>query len=229
MGQAIADATAETTEAEVVALITRTSRPPAAGDVLIDFSLPEGSAKALQWARENGAAFVSGTTGLDDGFFSQLEQASQEIAVLHATNMSPGVAVLRTLTRVASAALPRAFQPEITESHHRHKRDAPSGTAKSLIEDVLSARPNLAVKPGRDGETGPRNPDELGVHAIRGGDVIGEHTVHFFGEGERIELTHRATDRAIFARGALAAALWIHGREPGRYTMDDVLGLRGLG
>ena len=229
MGSAIVAAAAETREAEVVAQISRASRPPDSGDVVIDFSLPGGAQTALAWARSNQAAFVSGTTGLDDAFFAELDQAAHEIPVLHATNMSVGVAVLRALTRLAAAALPSAFQPEITESHHRHKRDAPSGTAKSLIEDIVVSRPDLRVQAGRDGAAGPRGANELGVHALRGGDVVGEHSVHFFGEGERLELSHRATDRRIFARGALSAALWMHGQAPGRYSMDDVLGLRSVG
>ncbi|MFT6399950.1 MAG: 4-hydroxy-tetrahydrodipicolinate reductase [Bradymonadia bacterium] len=225
MGQAIDLVVAAAEEATVVARAGRGGLLRADADVVVDFSLPEGAQAALAFAVAHGAAFVSGTTGTDESFTRELTAAAVTIPVLQASNMSLGVAVTRALTRLASAALPAEFQPEIVELHHRHKVDSPSGTAIALARDVEGARTATEVNHGRSGACGPRTPNELGVHGVRGGDVVGEHTVYFFGEGERIEITHRATDRAIFARGAVTTALWLSGQPPGVYTMDDVLGL----
>ncbi len=193
-------------------------------DVVVDFSSPTGFDDALAYAQRNGCAFVSGSTGVTEEALATLDVAAQEIPVLWAANMSLGVAVTRALVRQAAAALPASFAPEILELHHRHKADAPSGTALALAGDVAGARTARLVH-GRQGQVGARHTEELGMHAVRGGDVVGEHTVYFFGDGERVEITHRATDRMVFARGAVAAALWLVGRTPARYTMDDVLGL----
>lgn len=225
MGRAVRSVLDEHADAQVWGKYDRDGALPEDADVVIDFSLPGGARDALAWAVENNVPLVSGTTGVGDDYFDALDEAATRIAVLHATNMSVGVAVLRALTRLAAAVLPAEFQPELTEVHHRHKRDAPSGTANSLIEDVIGARPELRVRAGRDGDVGPRAADELGVHALRGGDVVGIHRLHFFGDGEHIELAHTATDRMIFARGAVLAAVWLFGRGPGRYSIDDVLGL----
>lgn len=226
MGRSVRGVLDEHASAEVCGTYDVNEVEPGPADVVIDFSLPDGARDALAWARTHGVPLVSGTTGVGDDYFAELDDAASEIAVLHATNMSVGVAVLRALTRMAAAALPAEFQPELTEVHHRHKRDAPSGTARSLLADLRAARPELRAIPGRDGDTGPREPSEVGVHALRGGDVVGIHRLHFFGEGEHVELAHTATDRTIFARGAVRAALWLRGRPPGRYSIDDVLGLR---
>ncbi len=227
MGRAIDSVVAASDGATVVARTGRTGLKSAEGDVVVDFSLPEGAAGALEFAQANRIGFVSGTTGTNAAFSERLADAAKTIPVLHASNMSLGVAVTRAVTRLAAAALPAEFQPEIVELHHRHKVDSPSGTALSLASDVASARPATHVTHGRSGACGPRDAAELAVHGVRGGDVVGEHTVYFFGEGERVEITHRATDRIIFARGAVAAAMWMVGKGPGIYTMDDVLGLAG--
>lgn len=225
MGQAIDAVAGATRDALVVDRAGRTGSGHVDADVVIDFSLPAGAEAALEFAVASGQAFVSGTTGTGEAFSRKLASAATTIPVLHASNMSLGVAVTRAATRLAAAALPREFQPEIVELHHRHKVDSPSGTALSLAADIAASRPETEVNHGRTGASGPRGPQELGVHGVRGGDVVGEHIVYFFGDGERIEITHRATDRRIFARGAVAAALWLAGRPPGLYTMDDVLGL----
>jgi 4-hydroxy-tetrahydrodipicolinate reductase len=144
--------------------------------------------------------------------------------VLWAPNTSIGVHVLKDLAAAAARALGPGFDVEIVESHHRAKIDAPSGTAVALVAAVKAAREGLREVRGRDGDVGPRKDDEIGVLAVRGGDVIGEHTVMFLGQGERIEITHRATSRDLFARGALRAATFLAGKPAGRYTMADVLG-----
>lgn len=225
MGRAIRNASASDPTVDVVACVGRGAPPEPGGDVVVvDFSSPEGFDRALAWSRANGAPFVSGTTGLSESQLAALDAAATDIPVLLAPNTSLGVAVTRALVRAAAAALPTSFEPEIVEVHHHRKVDAPSGTAVALAEAIETARDVKRVH-GREGAVGARQTDELGVHALRGGDVVGEHTVYFFGQGERVEITHRATDRAIFARGAMAAARWIATRAPGSYTMDDVLGL----
>ncbi len=196
---------------------------------VIDFSTPEGAVGALEFARAHGLALVSGTTGLDESYFEALNEASDVISVLHAANMSLGVTVVRDLVRRAAAALPPSFHAEIVELHHKHKVDAPSGTALVLADELTVGRGRAGrgdLVTARSGAVGERSDAEIGVFAIRGGDVAGEHTVYFLGEGERVEITHRATDRHIFASGAVAAAAWIVDKAPGRYTIADVLGLR---
>ena len=220
---------AEVLRAEGVTLVSEVGEgdaPAPRGDVVIDFSTPRGCSDALEFARAIGAGFVSGTTGLDEGHEDAFRRAAEEIPVLVAANMSLGVAVTKALVRTAAEALPLSYSPEIVEVHHRHKVAAPSGTAIALGDEVRAVRGVRLRTMGRQGYVGPRPEDELAIHALRGGDVVGEHTVSFFGEGERVEITHRAGDRAIFARGAVAAAMWIHERPPGRYLMEHVLGLR---
>lgn len=197
----------------------------AAAEVVIDFSTPSSTGDALAFCLERGAAFVSGTTGLSPDALERIGAAGDVIPVLHAANFSLGVAVVRALVRQAAAALPLSFHPEIAEIHHDRKVDAPSGTALALAQDIDATRGISACITGRSGQVGERTDYELGVFALRGGDVVGEHTVYFFGQGERVEIAHRATDRRIFARGAVAAARWLVGRGPGRYTMNDVLAL----
>ena len=195
--------------------------------VLVDFSSPLGFRAALQFAVKNGLPFISGTTGLDEEDLKALNEASAQIPVLLGSNMSLGVTMLRHLASITAAALPN-FEVELAEIHHHHKRDSPSGTAVSLAHAVTFAR-GLEAKEGvitsRSGMVGPRKKNEIGVFGLRGGDVVGEHTLYFFGEGERLELIHRATDRAIFARGAMRAAIWIQNKSAGRYTIENVLGL----
>ncbi len=194
-------------------------------DVVVDFSSPAGLAAALDYCRRHAVALVVGTTGLDPELESRLQAAGRDIAILHAANFSLGMAVLTRLVRAAAAAMPD-WDLEIIEAHHARKRDAPSGTALALGRAAAAARgrdfDDVAVR-ARDGDTGERVVGSIGFAAIRGGDVVGEHTVMLASRGERLELIHRATDRDIFARGALVAAAWLAGREPGLYTIDQLI------
>lgn len=198
--------------------------PPAA-DVLIDFSVAAAFDAALASAVERKIAFVSGTTGLSAPQQAALGRAAASIAVLWSANFSLGVALLARLVAQAAHALPD-WDCEITEAHHTHKQDAPSGTAFALGREVAAAR-NLdfdaVATLSHAGVNAPRVRDSIGFSVIRAGDIVGEHTVMFATRGERIELTHRATDRDIFARGAVAAARWIAGRTPAKYALADVL------
>ena len=203
--------------------------PDVPSDVLVDFSGPVAFDAAIALAVERRCAFVSGTTGLGDEQFASLYRAAQAIPVLWSANFSLGIAMLeRCVRRVASALAD--WDCEIVEIHHRRKQDAPSGTAlalgKAAAEGHGVALDNVALF-SRHGHVGPRKDGEIGFAALRGGDIVGEHTVVFATDGERLELTHRAGDRDIFARGALAAAIWIAGREPGIYTFDQVLAPSG--
>ncbi len=195
-------------------------------DVVIDFSSPESCVRAARIAASSGAAFVSGTTGLDAAAHEVLAQVARETAVLHAANFSVGVNVLARLVELAAQATGEEWDLEVFEAHHRHKVDAPSGTALMLGRSAAAGRGvelDEVADWARHGVTGPREPGAIGFQVVRGGDIVGEHTVFACGEGERIELTHRATDRGIFARGALRAARWMASRRPGSYSMDDVL------
>ena len=191
-------------------------------DVCIDFSSPRGLEAACIACAKGRIALVSGTTGLDENAKAALADASGLVAVLWEPNMSVGVHVLAALVTQAARLLD-GFDVEITETHHRDKVDAPSGTAIRLSDAVRAARSNLELVNGRVGRPGPRKATELGMHAIRGGDVIGDHTVNFFGDGERIELTHKATSRDLFAHGALVAARAIHGKPPGQHGLAGLL------
>jgi len=185
-------------------------------DVVIDFSGPEGLVAALDYCEASGASLVTGTTGLEPALEDRLTKAAERIAVLRAANFSLGVAVLTRLLREAAAALP-AWDLDIIEAHHGRKEDAPSGTALALGHAAAAGRgatlEQLAVY-SREGRPGARK---------NGGDIVGEHQALLMGQGERIELAHRATDRSIFARGALEAANWIAGRAPGSWTIEDVI------
>lgn len=194
-------------------------------DVVVDFSTPDGLMAALQKAAEYGRPVVSGTTGLDSEQGERLEKAAGAIPVLHAANFSVGVNLLEHLVELASGALD-GWDAEIFEAHHRHKVDAPSGTALFLGRAAARGRDaelEEVATWARHGHTGERTDDEIGFQVVRGGSIVGEHTAYFCGDGERVELTHRAQDRDIFALGALRAARWIVGQEPGRYSMKDVL------
>ena len=196
-------------------------------DVVIDFTIKDGAINLLNYARTNPKPLVIGTTGLGEDGANLLKLASAAMPILYATNMSLGVAVLNRLAALASKAL-REFDAEIVEQHHRHKKDAPSGTALTLGERVAAAR-GLNLKEvlvtGRDGLVGARSKDEIAILAVRGGDVVGRHTVGFYNEGEFIELNHTATSRATFAKGAIKAAIWVAGQGSGLYGIDDCLGL----
>jgi 4-hydroxy-tetrahydrodipicolinate reductase len=197
-------------------------------DVLIDFSSPAALPGNLAAAEGVGRSVVIGTTGLSDEDHARIDGAAGGIAVLQAANMSLGVNLLAHLVREAASRLGPDWDIEIVEMHHRHKVDAPSGTALLLGQAAAAGRGidlSASSDRGRDGITGARTPGHIGFAALRGGSVAGDHLVVLAGEGERIELGHRAESRAIFARGAVQAALWLHGRPPGRYTIGDVLGL----
>jgi 4-hydroxy-tetrahydrodipicolinate reductase len=200
-------------------------------DVVIEFSAPDATAAHVSLAAELGTAHVIGTTGLSKAQEQAMRDAARRTAIMCAANMSLGVNLLLGLTeQVARALGPEAFDIEILEMHHRHKVDAPSGTALALGQAAARGRGvDLAdvADRGRDGLTGARRTGALGFAALRGGDVVGDHVVVFAGAGERIELTHRATDRRIYARGAVTAARWLDGRPPGLYGMAHVLSLTG--
>jgi 4-hydroxy-tetrahydrodipicolinate reductase len=192
--------------------------------VCIEFSTPAGTCAAADLAAQKGFALVSGTTGLDDAAKRALDRASKKAAVLWEPNMSLGVHVLGVLVRRAIEMLGPDFDVEIVEAHHRMKVDAPSGTAARLAEIAKDARADGSrLVHGREGRPGARARTEIGVHAIRGGDVVGDHTVSLYGLGERIELVHRASSRDLFAHGAVRAAAWICGKSPGRYGLADVM------
>jgi 4-hydroxy-tetrahydrodipicolinate reductase len=200
----------------------------AKADVVIDFTGPGAAGAHAALAAKHGAALVSGATGLDAEEEAAIEQAAGAVPVLRSGNMSLGVTLLSAMVRDAAARLGPDWDIEIVEMHHRMKADAPSGTALMLGRAAAEGRggdlESLAER-GRDGLTGPRREGGIGFAALRGGTVAGEHSVIFAGAGERVEFTHRAEDRAIFARGAVTAALWLKTRAPGLYTMADVLGV----
>ncbi len=197
-------------------------------DAVIDFTAPEATVAHARLAAQAGAAFVAGTTGLSAEQEEEIARAARHVPVVRAANMSVGVTVLVALARRLAAVLGSDYDIEILEMHHRHKVDAPSGTALALGAAAAAGR-GVALdevkQAVRDGHTGPRPDGAIGFATLRGGDVVGEHSVIFAGEGERIELTHRATSRQVFAVGAVRAALWTRGRPAGLYTMQDVLGL----
>lgn len=200
----------------------------AKSQAVIDFTLPEVTVAHAELTAQARAVHVIGTTGFDDTHLAKLEAAARHTAMIRAGNMSLGVNLLTRLTEKVAAALDEDFDIEVVEAHHRHKVDAPSGTALMLGEAAAQGR-GVALSDvsdrGRDGITGARKRGDIGFAAIRGGDVVGEHDVIFAADGERIVLRHLATDRKIFARGAIKAAIWGQGRAPGSYSMMDVLGL----
>ena len=197
----------------------------AQGDVVLDFSAGPGTLAAARLCAARGAGLVSGTTGLDRAAEDELREAAKRCAVLRAANFSVGVAVLRRALHETLTALPPTWDVEIVERHHRDKLDSPSGTALVLAREVAETRGlgENALRFGREGKAGPRPRGEIGVHAIRGGTWVGDHTVLLSGEGEWIELRHVASDRQAFAHGAIIAARFITTAPPGLYTMDDVV------
>jgi len=202
---------------------------PDRAQAAIDFTLSQALEGNLTACVESGTAVVIGTTGLDQGHFALIDEAARDIPLVYARNMSVGVNVFMSLAGWAARALGEDYDVEIIEAHHRHKVDAPSGTALAVGEIVAQAKGHelaeVAVR-SRDGQIGPRVPSTIGFSVVRGGDIVGDHTVMFIAPEERIELIHRASDRRTFARGALRAARWVAGRAPGRYAMIDVLGLK---
>jgi len=196
--------------------------------VAIDFSLPEATLASLRAAAEVGTAYVSGTTGLSPGQRDEIARLARRVPVILAPNFSLSVNLLAWLTREAARRLGPGYDAELVEIHHAAKRDAPSGTALHLAEAVAQGRgqrlrERLVLE--RAGETGPRPEGAIGVQSLRGGDSPGEHSVFFVGQGERLELIHRSSTRDHFARGAVRAAAWLVGREPGLHPLDEVFGL----
>ena len=207
--------------------IETTSDLPAAlagADVAVDFTAPESAASFFEACAAADVAAITGTTGLSHQQINRAREISGSIPVLISPNMSLGVNLLFKVTEDIARALP-GFDIEITEIHHNRTKDAPSGTAVKLAEAALKARAGANVIHGRQGMIGERPPGEIGMHSLRGGDVTGEHTVVFAGEGERVELTHRAHSRRTFAMGTLSAIRFIAGKQAGFYKMSDVLGL----
>ena len=197
-------------------------------DAVIDFSLHSATADCAALCVEHGKALVIGTTGHTDEEKSSIVNLKSKIPIVWASNYSTGVNTLFWLTRKAAEILGPDFDLEVVEMHHRHKVDAPSGTAATLGEILLEVRDQQknALRHGREGIVGARTDEEIGMHSLRGGDVVGDHTVIYAGAGERLELTHRAASRETFANGALRAAQWTTGKSAGLYDMQDVLGLK---
>jgi len=201
----------------------------AAGDVLIDFTRPEGTIAHLDACARAGKPIVIGTTGISEPLRKAILQAARRIPIAMSPNFAVGVNAVFRLAEVAAGILGDGYDVEIVEAHHRHKVDAPSGTALKLGEIIAAAlkrdlRKN--AKHGREGDTGVRPAKQIGFHAIRGGDIVGEHTVIFAGTGERVEVTVRSQSRMTYALGALRAAKFLRGKRPGLYDMNDVLGLK---
>lgn len=197
-------------------------------DVLIDFSLPDATEQNMQICAVNNVAMVIGTTGFNEQQEQVLAKASEKIAIVYAGNYSTGVNLSLKLLNMAAKAFGEDADVEVIEAHHKHKIDAPSGTAYMMAEAVAEARgqnlKDVAVY-GREGQTGERKAGTIGIHAIRGGEIIGDHTVMFIADGEVVEITHRARARMTFAAGAVRAATWVIKQEVGQYNMQDVLGL----
>lgn len=200
-------------------------------DLVVEFAEPAATVRYARAAAEAGRPFLSGTTGLDDAARGALREAASRVAVFHAPNLSPGVAVLADLLRQAVRRLGPGYDVEIVERHHRAKADAPSGTALKLFDAAREARGGGTAVHGRQGRTGPRRDGEIGVHAVRAGAIVGEHTVLLAGPGECIELSHQALSRACFAEGAVRAARFLKTARPGLYGMEELLAAEtgGLG
>ena len=246
MGQRIVNLAADSGQFDIVAAIERTDHPDigkaidpsgvvladasrrVVADVAIDFSLPEASERTVDFCLENGIALVCGTTGLTDRQRGRLKTASEKIAVLYATNMSVGMNTLFSLAGKVASMLGADYDIEIVEQHHRFKKDAPSGSAMTLAENICRATgrdfPGSLVH-GRSGGDALRQQGEIGMHAVRAGDITGVHSVIFGTPGETITLNHTAGSRDTFVRGALRAAQWLVGKQPGLYSMMDVLGI----
>ncbi len=197
-------------------------------DVLIDFSLPDATEKNMQVCAEHNVAMVIGTTGFNEAQEQVLAKASEKIAIVYAGNYSTGVNLSLKLLGMAAKAFGNDADVEIIEAHHKHKIDAPSGTAYMMAEAVAEARgqnlKDVAIY-GREGQTGERESGTIGIHAVRGGEIVGDHTVMFIADGEVVEITHRARERMTFAAGAVRAATWVTEQAVGQYDMQDVLGL----
>lgn len=195
-------------------------------DVLIDFTHPSATTENIEFCRQNNKAMVIGTTGCDSSLEQQMQQAGASIPIVYAANTSVGVNLCLQLLRTAATVLGDSVDIEIIEAHHRNKVDAPSGTALKMgqvIAEALGRKLDDCAVYGREGQTGVRERATIGFQSIRAGDIVGEHTVLFAAEGERIEITHKATSRMTFARGAIRASRWVWQKKPGVYSMQDVL------
>lgn len=230
MGRAIAEATPKMGAQISAAIDVGDSAEAVIGgcDVVIDFSFHAATLPLARICAAHGRPLVIGTTGHDDAERAAIVALADRVPIVWAGNYSLGVNLLNYLVGKAARALPDDFNPEIIEMHHNLKKDAPSGTAERLVEVIREARglSREQERHGRHGLVGERPSAEIGIHAIRGGDIVGDHTVIFAGQGERLEFRHIATDRRIFAQGAVRAAQWLAGRKPGLFNMEDVLGLR---
>lgn len=234
MGQAVTAATSEDEETRVagsVDLGDSLEDAIANCDAVIDFTLPTFTDELIEACLKSNTALVMGTTGHDDRQLALISDAAKQIPIVHAPNFSVGVNTLFYLTRKTTEILGDGFDLEVIEMHHRHKQDAPSGTARRLAEILADAK-GLSYdddcRHGRHGDVGARTDNEIGVHSMRGGDVVGDHTVVYATDGERIELTHKASSRMTFAKGSVRAAKWLaaQGKKDGLYDMQDVLGLK---
>ncbi|MGS0741174.1 4-hydroxy-tetrahydrodipicolinate reductase [Glaciimonas sp. GG7] len=198
-------------------------------DYLIDFTRPEGTLKHLAYCAEHGIKMIIGTTGFDEAGKAAIAAAAQKTAILFAPNMSVGVNVTMKLLELAAKSFSHGYDIEIIEAHHRHKIDAPSGTALKMgevIADALGRKLDDVAVYSREGVTGERDPSSIGFATIRGGDIVGDHTVLFAGDGERVEITHKSSSRVTYAHGSLRAARFLSDKATGLYDMQDVLGLR---
>lgn len=232
MGQALLNCATRLPEIEIVGGIDQgddLGAIIAKCDAIIEFSFHSVTASVAELCAKHHKALVIGTTGHTDAEKSAIRNHQSAIPIVWASNYSTGVNTLFWLTRKAAEILGPSFDLEVVEMHHRLKKDAPSGTATTLLEilaDVRQLQLKEALRHGREGITGERTNSEIGIHAIRGGDVVGDHTVIFAAQGERVELTHKASSRDTFANGALRASTWVVKQKPGIYDMQDVLGLR---
>ncbi len=230
MGQAIVELAKNEPNTDIVGLCDKDDPIEPAishSDVVIDFSHADAISQVCKLVARHKKSLVIGTTGHTEVQRDEIGQCAQSVPIVFSSNFSVGVNVLFWLTRKTAALVGPDFDVEIVEMHHRLKKDAPSGTALTLAKLVQEQRDVPDLRHGREGITGERTGTELGIHSIRGGDVVGDHTVIFAGAGERLELSHRATSRTTFAHGALRAARWVAGRAPGLYSMEDVLGFSG--
>lgn len=208
--------------------VSLTSTVPDIADVMIDFSLPEAAAATIRHCTDNNIALVLGTTGLSQEQFDMLAQSSRKIAIVQATNMSLGMNLLFALVGKVARSLGQEYDIEIVEAHHRFKKDAPSGSALSLAEAICKDTGRTypdSLEHGRHGKDAQRKPGEIGMHAVRAGDIVGQHTVLYSTLGETVTIAHNAHTRDTFARGALRAAGWVIKQKPGLYSMQNVLGL----
>lgn len=211
-----------------VTVTSELSESSSEADVIVDFTSPDSTLAAAEYASREGKAMVIGTTGFTGEERKRLDELSETFPCVIAPNMSIGVNVMFEMAKILARTLGDEYDVEIVEAHHRHKVDSPSGTALRLGEaaaEGLGRDFQDVARFERYGRTGERQPKEIGIQTIRGGDIVGEHTVMFIGEGERIELTHRALNRDNFAKGVVRAVKWIYGKPPGIYTMKDVLAL----